>query len=247
VIQALYPDIYHQLVSSVAPGHWVGYIHSRNVTVECSGIFDSPAIRTAVGAHLWIELRNVICELALNSFEHGKATECVFEIRGRDVIFRDNGHAFDPLGPAPPKSSKRGAGLTYMHQFLKKYGDGLTASSLRVVEQNVTTFAFNMALNDATMSHSCMIHIQDAQRYGRVDRDAVQIPMDCSEYAFTVDSHRFNASNLIDFLRWLVTRIPDTSSVVVHFAPESDLLRENTLIALGLGWLDRGRLRVATT
>ena len=127
---------------------------------------------------------NLSYELAINAFEHGKATYFNISIEGNRIIYKDNGLEFNPI-TLLESEEKRGGGMTL------KYAKEVFALDYRFDGENVfeLTYKSNLA-NKTEDTYSINLSVQDV--FGRIQmrelaiQEISKIPGDVSNIVIDI-------------------------------------------------------------
>lgn len=239
---------YPQFFGAVDParrienGTYAGTIlPSGNVYLECESFFDDVGVRSAVAEELRLELRNVVIELALNAFEHGRARRCEVTLLSDALIVRDDGREFDAVQEAGHQSS--GAGLLYFAHFIRKWETEIEVSYVREGTLNCVILRPRHPWTSQLYARTCAVILKDRYTHGPLLSSHVEFPDVCSEYHFSVPRGAFNPSSFLAFLREFLKKIPTESKVILSFA-EGDLLENTIRSAMSYAWFEPTRLAI---
>lgn len=220
LMRSLYSEYFttQHVATLTGSGIYEGTIPGLQPIAECEAFFDSPEIRGMVVEVLRVELRNVITELALNSFQHGKARMSRLQCSSKAITFMDNGSKFNPLNE--PADLARGVGLVCLKHFLAKWKSELRCAYVDADGWNSISFTFSQEMSSASLSKECII-IAKGKSYASCSsmHAFADIPKGCREYRFNVPAGAFNPSSLNMFLRALFGIIDPQAVVVLTFEP----------------------------
>jgi hypothetical protein len=221
LLRELYSDIVQDPTAKLLPdGTFQFSIFPDDPLLELSERFEgrvSSLIRKGVRE----DVKAILSELCLNSFQHGGARHCTVDVRTDVVVFRDDGKPFNPLAAG---EGTKGAGLMTLTIVGRKY-EGRLNFAYETPPQggNEVRLVFSHALTSENLSGRCVIEI-DAPgafypRFGEHLGRIALIPADCDVVTFFVTPGMFNPSSLVMFVREVLRRIAGEVTLQLRFAP----------------------------
>lgn len=110
---------------------------------------------------------NISYELAINAFEHGKATYFNISIEGNKIIYKDNGIEFNPI-TLLESEEKRGGGITL------KYAEEIFALDYQFEGENVFELTYKGNVDNKTEdTYSINLSVQDV--FGRIQMQELAV------------------------------------------------------------------------
>lgn len=185
-------------------------------------------------ADIWGELlatasREFLIEVALNAFEHGRATECTLTLGDNYLSLTDNGQPFLPKSVVTHPQRRGGAAAT--EQMIDTLSDRVIVSYRREREKNVLTLTCPRNGLELISSTNCAISIshEDMGRDGVKKRieDLVVAHKNCDPVYLVADYSFFSFSFIAILARYINSLDPQSQKFyLVLPGPVSEGLRK---------------------
>ena len=96
------------------------FIETAYKNIEFDNLLSN--VKTELPDKCWIQTQDLITELALNAFSHGKATQVILTIKENEIMIRDDGSHFDTK-KLIHTSNKLSGGNWTIKRYIENYSD----------------------------------------------------------------------------------------------------------------------------
>ena len=152
------PDVMEMFYPNVKASELVNEVRLSRITSsnKLHAFFSRPGLLDYLNRLNVDLLDNIAYELAINAFEHGKATYFNLIIEGRKIIFKDDGFEFNPVTLLEEKNN-RGGSITL------KYAKEVFVFNYRYEGENIFELSYidNDAVTEGDGSYSINLNVQD--------------------------------------------------------------------------------------
>lgn len=156
------PDVMDKFYPSLKSSELTNEIRISRITpsYKLHAFFSRPGLLDYLNRFAVNLLDNIAYELAINAFEHGKATCFKISIEGKKIVLRDDGEMFNPLTLLEAKG-KCGGSTTL------KYANDIFEFKYKYENENIMELYYrgNESPKDGEESYSVNLSVQDV--FGR--------------------------------------------------------------------------------
>jgi len=207
-------------------------VNQNNFDFEFNKAMEHEVVKQWYNKRFQKSLSFLICEIAMNAFVYGGATQCNFEIYHDKVVLKDNGIKFDISKDSPEfESSGAKLGTATFKQFFNEYS--LVARYHHEYNDNKVNITTINIIQDFGIFIENNCDVITKGRFTPTNRKIyekcidISIPSDCENFVY-YSGHLF-ATAESTLINLILSKLPSQSKLIVKFSheyPSADMIRE---------------------
>jgi hypothetical protein len=168
-----------------------------------------------IESEIFLSIRKLLLEIAVNRFFYGGANKCILKVTGKTFKLIDDGDEFNTKHEFIHNKAhlKNGGGLDYFNGFLEEHGNKVSVAYNR--ENSVSTLLFSFNNYDKLVREHCLIDLSLKRSIDAAFSDGVLFKEDCENYYMNAGAYKVT-SKVYRVVDEVLPRLPKGKKLFIY-------------------------------